>query len=174
MTKKDDGNAVAVRPPFEVDMPDNAPPLGFDPGAESFSWRDVLPSNYWNLDLLDEKIAALGGNPVLTPARIVIKPVEDPEVPEALQDLSPRIVMEFAESAPALVFNKTRCTLMARITGTQNPARWIGNLGELRLELYAGAARDFSTAMQILFRPVTANGDGKAADIGAVNDELFG
>jgi len=143
---------VTTAETFLVDMPLTAPALGFDPFAEGFSWHDVLPSNFWNLDLLEEKIVALGGNPVVTPARVVIKPVVDPEIDEDKQDLSPKIVMEFAENVPALVFNKTRCTLATKMTGTSNPARWAQMLPPL--ELYAGAYRDMAAAMQILFRPV--------------------
>lgn len=180
-------NAVEPVQTFVVDMPDNAPALGFDPMAESFSWRDVLPSNYWNLDLLEERVAILGGNPVVTPARIVIKVVEDPEVPEAQQDQSPKIVLEFVENVPALVFNKTRCTLATTMTGTPNPAKWAALMPPL--ELYAGAFREMASAMQILFRPTAGNGSAYAGngnskpipnserglgDADALNDDLFG
>lgn len=182
MSKKNgNNNAVAIRPAFEIDMPDNAPALGFDPNAETFSWRDVYPSNYWNLDLLEEKAKLLGGNPVLSPARFVIKPVLDPEIPEDFQELTPKIVLEFEEHAPALVFNKTRCTLMTKITGTPNPARWMEALNGIQLELYAGAYRDMASAMQILFRTVAArandSSEHNAADkksIEEINDDLFG
>lgn len=157
---------------FAIDMPAGAE-LGFDPDSTAFSWRDVLPSNYWNLDLLEEKAAALGGNPVVTPKRIVIKPVEDPEVPEAMQDKSPKIVLEFVENVPALVFNKTRCMLATRMTGTPNPALWAERLPQL--ELYAGAYRDMAAAVQILFLPVEKQKPGaNGANIDTVNDELFG
>ena len=176
-------NKPAVRQTFAVEMPDEAPVLGFDPNAESFSWRDVLPSNYWNLDILEEKVAALGGNPVVTPARVVIQPVIDPE--EKDPDLAPKIVMEFVENVPALVFNKTRCTLAQKLTGTQNPRLWAERLPTL--ELYAGAYREMAAAMQILFRPVAAAdprseerlsritdrpGNGYTAE--DANEELFG
>lgn len=158
---------------FVVAMPDQAPALGFDPSAESFSWRDVLPSNYWNLDLLEEKVAVLGGNPILTPARIVIKPIEDPELPESAQDLTPRIVLEFAENVPALVFNKTRCMLATKLTGTPNPALWAERLPTI--ELYAGAYREMAAAMQILFRPVAAspNMADEAAPVEPVASETY-
>lgn len=173
-------NDVAKMETFVVDMPLDGPALGFDPMAETFSWRDVLPSNYWNLDLLEEKATALGGNPVVTPARIVIKPVEDPELPEAAQDRSPKIVLEFVENVPALVFNKTRCTLATKLTGTPNPARWAEMLPPL--ELYAGAFREMAAAVQILFRPTAGNGSAyggngvpsQAVDGDDLNDELFG
>jgi len=155
MAKNGNGNgngSTALAASFIVDMPLNGPALGFDPYAESFTWHDVLPSNYWNLDLLEEKATALGGNPIVTPARVRIQPVVDPDVPEAQQDMSPKIVLEFAENVPALVFNKTRCTLATKITGTANPARWAELLPQV--ELYAGAYRDMAAAMQILFRPV--------------------
>lgn len=178
MAKKD----VVTAQTFVVDMPLDGAALGFDPMAESFSWRDVLPSNYWNLDILEEKVEALGGNPVVTPARVVIKPVEDPEVPEAQQDKSPKIVLEFVENVPALVFNKTRCTLATKLTGTPNPARWAELLPPL--ELYAGAYRDMAAAMQILFRPVAGPGNGSGngrppvkgipTDGDELNDDLFG
>ncbi|MBE2198484.1 MAG: hypothetical protein IAE79_07715 [Anaerolinea sp.] len=167
---------------FVVAMPNDAAPLGFDPFNDGFTWHDVLPANYWNLDLLEEKAAAMGGNPVVTPARIVIQTVVDPEVPEAQQDKTPKLVMEFVENVPSLVLNKTRCTLATQLTNTPNPAKWVGLLP--RLELYAGAYRDMAAALQILFRPVTngngnGNGNGRraaapAAPVDSVNEDLFG
>lgn len=154
--------AITPVQPFAVEMPDDAPALGFDPQAESFSWHDVLPANYWNLDLLEAKAAILGGNPVLTPARIVIKPVVDPE--EKDPDLTPKIVLEFAEGGPALVFNKTRCVLATKLTGTPNPRAWADALPPL--ELYAGAYREMASAMQILFRPVAAAANGRGSSNG--------
>lgn len=177
MSKKNGSNQeLAIRDDsFVVAM--NGARLDFDPFAESFSWRDVLPSNYWNLDLLEEKQQALGGNPVVTPMRVVIKPVEDPEVPEAQQDNSPKIVLEFAENVPALVFNKTRCTLATKMTGTPNPAKWAALLPPL--ELYAGAFREMAAAVQILFRPADVGAASpkepvNEADIDQINDDLFG
>lgn len=164
---------------FVVAMPNDAAPLGFDPFNDGFTWHDVLPANYWNLDLLEEKATAMGGNPVVTPARIVIQTVVDPEVPEAQQDKTPKLVMEFVENVPSLVLNKTRCTLATKLAGTPNPAKW----GELlpTLELYAGAYRDMAAALQILFRPVAnGNGNGRraaaapAASVDSVNEDLFG
>lgn len=188
MAKKGNGNdngSTALASTFIVDMPLNGPALGFDPYAESFTWHDVLPSNYWNLDLLEEKATALGGNPIVTPARVRIQPVVDPDVPEGQQDLSPKIVLEFAENVPALVFNKTRCTLATKITGTANPARWAELLPQV--ELYAGAYRDMAAAMQILFRPVQqaarpatatparpARNSERIIDGDKLNDDLFG
>jgi hypothetical protein len=151
----------AVRETFVVAMPDDAP-LGFDPFADGFTWQDVLPQNYMSLDWLESKVEALGGNPIVTPARIVIQPVIDPE--EKDPDLAPKIVMEFVENVPALVFNKTRCTLAQKLTGNPNPRRWAELLPAL--EIYAGAYRDMAVAMQILFRPVgqqpRRNGNGRA------------
>jgi hypothetical protein len=183
-------NQIVTAETFVVAMPNDAAPLGFDPFSDGFTWHDVLPANYWNLDLLEEKVAALGGNPVVTPARIVIQTVVDPEVPELQQDKSPKLVMEFVENVPALVMNKTRCTLATKLTGTPNPARWAKAMPAL--ELYAGAYRDMAAAMQILFRPVAApkptaaakpaaNGKpvpnskrGIPTDGDALNDDLFG
>jgi hypothetical protein len=182
MSKKNgsNGNAVATRPAFVIEMPDNSPALGFDPNLETFSWREVYPANYWNLDLLEERIELLGGNPVLTPARIVIKPVVDPELPEASQDKSPKLVLEFVENMPALVLNKTRCMIMSKLAGSHNPARWIEALGDARLELYPGAYREMADSLQVLIRPVVGegqpapNGNGQPVDVAAANEELFG
>lgn len=184
MAKKNGNGNGQLTTTFVVDMP-SGEPLGFDPFAESFTWHDVLPSNYWNLDLLEEKAAALGGNPVVTPARVRIQPVVDPDVTEGQQDMSPKIVLEFVENVPALVFNKTRCTLATKIANTPNPALWAERLP--RLELYAGAFREMASALQILFRPVAparANGNGNGngagsdpanvADVDQVNGDLFG
>ncbi len=137
---------------FAVDMPNNAPPLGFDPAAAGFSWRDVYPSNYWNVDMVKEKYEALGGWPVYTPAKITIQPVEDPE--DKKPDLSPKIVLHFVESVPALVFNKTRCTITQRLTGTPNPALWAARLPK-QLILKVGTDKEFSAAEQVLIEPAT-------------------
>lgn len=184
MSKKN-GNSNSVVPrEFLVDMPANAPALGIDPYSDSFCWRDILPQNYINLDWLEDTTQLLGGNPIATPARVVIKPVIDPEEKEP--DLTPKIVLEFEESnIPALVMNRTRCTLMTKLAGTPNPSRWVGNLAGMRLELYAGSERDFSAAMQPLFRPVPGTHEAwernrpAASPVGGmsdeeVNDDLFG
>lgn len=183
MSNKKNSNSVVPRD-FLVDMPNEAPALGIDPYSDTFSWRDVLPQNYINLDWLEEYTALLGGNPIATPARIVIKPVIDPE--ENDPDLTPKIVLEFEEAnIPALVMNRTRCTLMTKLAGTPNPARWVGNLAGMRLELYAGANRDFSASMQPLFRPVAGTHEAWERSRAAaspvagmseekVNEDLFG
>lgn len=137
---KDNGKALAAVPAgFAVEMPDHAPALGFDPAAPGFSWREVMPSNYWSIDELEERKRQLGGWPVLTAARVVIKPVYDPaeydgKAPPA-EELRPKIVLEFAESAPALVLNKSRCQQVTELTGTPNPALWAERLGAVALEV---------------------------------------
>jgi hypothetical protein len=185
MAAKSNGKELAIKEgSFLVEMPDTAPVLGFDPMAENFNWREVLPSNYWNMEELEERKKQLGGWPVLTPARIVIKPVYDPAewegkaVPQS--ELAPKIVLEFVESVPALVFNKTRCDLATQITGTPNPARWATLLPQL--ELIVGV---YNKKAQIGFEAVPdwaapkandkANGkaNGKAADVEDINDDLF-
>lgn len=166
------GKSVAKRESFAVDMPENAPALGFDVNDPAFSWRQVMPSNFWNMDMLQERHDQLGGWPVLTPARVVIKPVYDPadydgkEPPPS--ELTPKIVLEFEERAPALVFNKTRCELATAITGTPNPARWAERLGPIML-----AVGVKNSKAQILFERATkpaGNGD----DLDDLNEELFG
>jgi hypothetical protein len=181
MAAKNNGKELVIREgSFIVEMPDNAPALGFDPMAENFNWREVLKSNYWNIDELKERRSQLGGWPVLTPARIVIKPVYDPSdyegKPVPQSELAPKIVLEFVESVPALVFNKTRCDLATQITGTPNPARWATLLPQL--ELIVG---EYNKKVQIGFEAVPdwtapkANGkaNGKAADVEDINDDLF-
>ena len=124
---------------FAVAMPDHAPALGFDPSDPAFTWRAVYPSNYWNMDELEERRRQLGGWPVLTPARVVVKPVYDPaefdgkEPPP--EELRPKLVLEFVEAAPALVLNKSRCELLTDITGTPNPTRWAALLGPVELSV---------------------------------------
>lgn len=158
---------------FIVEMPDEAPALGFDPMAENFNWREVLPSNYWSMDELEERKRQLGGWPVLTPARIVIKPVYDPSeyegktVPQS--ELAPKIVLEFEESVPALVFNKTRCDLATQITGTPNPRRWAALLPQL--EVKTGV---YNKKAQIGFEAVPGNGKATNHSVKQVNDDLFG
>jgi hypothetical protein len=166
------GKAITVINPdkFIVNMPDEAPALGFDPLAADFSWQAVYPANYWNLEDLEARIQDIGGNPVYTPARISIEPVIDPE--DKTPDLSPKVVIYFEELCPKLVLNRTRCSLAEKFTGTRNPQRWAELLGPI--ELYPGVARDFSMSQQILFRPVgdvtrngSTNGAGKTVVMGA-------
>ncbi len=171
---------------FALEMPDRAPVLGFDVNADTFNWRDVMPSNYWNMDELQERYDALGGWPVLTPARIVIKPVFDPsewegkDIPPS--ELAPKIVMEFVESAPALVFNKSRCDMVTKAVGTPDPRRWVELLGPVSLSVGV-----FNSKAQIIIRPESAqprpNFKQRPADaprttqrpinVDQVNDELF-
>jgi hypothetical protein len=148
---------------FVIEMPNNAPALGFDPLADSFSWYEVMPDNYWNEENVKAKRDVLGGWPVLTPGRIVIKPVIDPEDKDP--DLSPRIVMEFAENVPALVFNKSRCQLATRFAGTPNPRFWADKLDKICLEW-----GEFNKHLQLIFSPVDNLPNGMAE----LNDELFG
>lgn len=124
---------------FAIEMPNQAPPLGFDPNAASFNWRDVMPNNYWSMDELEERRKQIGGWPILTPLRVVIKPVYDPaewegkEIPQ--DELAPKLVLEFAESAPALVLNKSRCEMVTRIVGSANPRHWAKGLGRIVLSV---------------------------------------
>lgn len=153
---------------FVVDMPNEAPALGFDPLAPSFSWQEVYPDNFWNEENIKARRAALGGWPVLTPKRVVIRPVIDPEEKEP--DLSPRIVLEFEESGPALVFNKSRCQMAAAITGTSNPQLWAERLG--KIELMWG---DFNKRLQLVFERAPGEvGKNGRKTVDAVNEELFG
>lgn len=150
---------------FAVDMPDEAPALGFDPLAPSFSWQEVYPDNFFNEENIKARKAALGGWPVLTPKRIVVRPVVDPEDKEP--DLSPRFVLEFEESGPALVFNKSRCQMAERLTGTSNPHFWAERLGKIVLMW-----GDFNKRLQLVFE--RAPGENGRKTVKQTNDELFG
>lgn len=171
---------------FVVAMPDNAPALGFDINSDTFNWRDVMPSNYFSMEELQEMYNLVGGWPVYTPARIVIKPVYDPSEfdgkPVPQSELMPKIVMEFEESAPALVFNKSRCDMATKATGTPDPRRWCELLGPVVLSVgvYNQKAQIIMQPMQAQARP---NGKARPANapkttqrpvtVDAVNDELF-
>lgn len=162
--------AVALPATFEIDMP-NPESLGFDHTLPSFDWAEVLPDNYWNMEALEARRDSLGGWPVLTPAKVVVQPVYDPQDPEDKRDMSPKLVMYFEESCPALVLNKSRCQMLSNLTGTRNPAQWVNRLGLVNLEtgLYNGKG-------QIIILPVddTADGFDTGPDITEVNDILFG
>lgn len=164
---------------FTVEMPNNAPPVAFDVNDPGFNWRMVMPSNFWSIDGLKERKAELGGWPVLTPARIVVKPVYDPSdyddnKPIPPQALTPKLVMEFAEASPALVLNKSRCEIATTLTGTSDPRQWAERLGPVMLltDIYNGKG-------QIIFEraPVaraTGKGNGKDKSVDDLNQELFG
>lgn len=114
-----------------VEMPDSANALGFDPNAKDFSYRDVMPKNYWAKDDLIEKKQTLGGWPVFTCKSFAITQVYDKSKYQdgdelSRKDAKPKIVLHFVEAVPALVMNITRCEQMKLITGTSNPALWDG------------------------------------------------
>lgn len=172
-------NKMMIYNRFVVDMPAEAAPLGFDPMLDTFSWADVYPANYWNRDELLSRIAVLGGNPVYTPAVIKIQAVIDPESKDP--DLSPKLVLHFEENVPALVLNRTRCSILTHVTGTPNPRLWLEKIGKVELSL--GVAREFSAAEQILITPIvrpasrpasrpTSRPTNQAVD--DLNDDLFG
>lgn len=167
---QDGGNIMGnltVREQFAVDMPNDAPPLGFDPMAQSFSWQEVYPDNFWNEENIKARKEALGGWPVLTPKRMVVRPVVDPE--EKVPDLSPRLVMEFEEAVPALVFNKSRCQIAAKYSGSSNPARWVEKLG--RIVLMWG---DWNKKPQLVFEPAPETKANGKRTVEQTNEELFG
>lgn len=126
-------NSVTKPATLIVDLPDDAPPLGFDPFSESFDWSEVLPDNYWAMESLQERATALGGWPVYTPSHVALQQVIDPTDKDP--DLSPKLVMYFKESAPALVLNKSRCQMLSAMTGTRNPALWAKRLTAVSLEV---------------------------------------
>ena len=170
--------SIATPKTFIVDMPNEAPPMSIDLYSDSLSWMDLLPSNYWNIDLANAKRDLLGGWPVLTVQSVIIKPVLDPELPDTKQDYSPKIVINFGPNQPELVCNKTRCKQIQEMTKTISPRRWGTLLAGKQVELYVGIERDMSRSEQLLIRfapvvaaPVNGNGSGSIDDL---NSELFG
>jgi len=159
---------------FEIDMP-NPEALGFDPTLPSFDWAEVLPDNYWSMESLTARRKSLRGWPVLTPAKVTVQAVFDPQDPEDKRDMSPKLVLYFEESSPALVLNKSRCQQLSDITRTRNPAQWVSKLGQVVLEngIYNGKA-------QICIMPVDDRLDGFDTDpspdfdLDDVNQDLYG
>lgn len=150
-------NIVTLDPSLKalvLDMPDHAPPLGFDPMADGFDWSDVLPDNYWSMELVQARTAALGGAPIYTPSHVTVQPVFDPTMAEKDRDMTPKLVMYFVENAPGLVLNKSRCELATELTGSRNPAYWARSLGPIALEVGI-----LNGKAQIVFSPVTPNDD---------------
>ena len=119
-----------------LEMPDGLA-LGFNPSLDNFDWSDVLPSNYWSLEALQEKFEDTGTYPVITPDYVKIQVITDPEKADDQQDLSPKLVLYFKEATPALVLNKSRCQLISKMTGTRNPAKWLSILKD-PIQLEAG------------------------------------
>lgn len=182
MSTKD--NAVVPFDPnrFALEMPDNAPPIAFDIADPGFNWRQVMPSNYWNRDELKQRKQELGGWPIYTPARMVVKPVYDPSdyeenKPIPPHALAPKLVMEFAEACPALVMNKSRCEMATALTGTSDPRQWINKLGPVALSV-----GEYNYKIQIIIERApqngrangngTGNGNGKSNE--DLNKEIFG
>jgi hypothetical protein len=176
MEKFEMSNEITTHQSFIVAMPDSAPPLGFDPEAETFNWREVYPSNYLSMDELEEHKKLRGGWPVLMPGRVVIKPVYDPaeyegkEVPP--EELAPKVVLEWQESFPALVFNKSRCEMATQITGTPNPRKWVQLLGPLVLSVGV-----YNKKAQVIIEPAPTNdrakNNGQASHITEDDDIPF-
>jgi hypothetical protein len=77
-------------------------------------------------------------------------------------------VLEFEENGPALVFNKSRCQMAQRITGTSNPQRWVEKLG--KIVLFWG---DFNKRPQLVFEPVPEEKPNGRKTVDEVNDQLF-
>lgn len=162
--------AVALPETFVIDIP-NPQSLGFDHTLPTFDWSEVLPDNYWSMEGLDARRQSLGGWPVLNPSHVSVQAVYDPQDAEDKRDMSPKLVMYFQESCPALVLNKSRCQQLSNLSGTRNPAQWVSRLGRVSLEnsIYNGKA-------QICIMPVddTADGFDTGPDVTEVNDILFG
>lgn len=121
---------------FVISMPDNGPALGFDPMAETFDWTDVLPDNFFSMENLEERAKNMGGWPLYRPQRVELMPVYDPMDDEDKRDMSPKLVMYFAEipQGPGLVLNKSRCQMISEMSGTRNPRLWAEKLGPVVLE----------------------------------------
>lgn len=142
-----------------IEMPENMA-LGFNPAADDFDWIHVLPSNYWSLELVKERKEVTGQWPVVTPAYVKLQPVYDPEVPEGMRDLRPKIVLYFKENVPALVMNKSRCQLASKMTGYRNPGLWAANMPVLTLK-----KGDFNDRVQVVFEPAPPHERGTDADL---------
>ena len=170
MSKRSKSTAVVAPATFEIDMP-NPESLGFDHTAASFDWAEVLPDNYWSMEGLEARRKSLGGWPVLTPDKVVVQAVYDPQDAEDKRDMSPKLVMYFTESAPALVLNKSRCQMLSDQTKTRNPTQWVGRLGQVVLEsgIYNGKAQ-----ICIYVADDTADGFDTGPDVTEMNDILFG
>lgn len=163
-----DKSVVAFDPTkFKVDMPPNAPALGFDPAASFFSWQSVYPANFWNMDDLEKRKAQLGGWPVLTPSYVALQPVYDPA--DEHPDMSGKLVLYFREAAPALVLNKSRCQMCEEISGTPNPTQWAAALGRVMLSVGV-----YNRKAQIIIDSVDSSSGVKAEPVDNVNDVLFG
>jgi hypothetical protein len=114
-------NAQNAPTPIRVECPI---PQGMNVNDNSFSWTNIYPDNYFNLDGVASRARTIGGWPVFTISAVVIDRVVDPEAKEALQDKTPKIIVEFQETSTRLVMNKTRCRMMEALTGSPHPAQW--------------------------------------------------
>jgi len=114
-------NQPANLTPIRVECPI---PQGMNVSSDGFSWSDVYPDNYFNIEGVLSRARTIGGWPVFTISAVVIDRVVDPEAKEALQDKTPKIIIELMETATRLVMNKTRCRTMEALTGSPNPAQW--------------------------------------------------
>ena len=112
-----------------------APPAHFDPTALTFSWRDVFPDRFFNMDTLDAiRNNNRGHWPVFTPIQVAIIPMYNPsEGDGAILDAEWKPVMYFKETRTGWAINKTNCEAMERVTGTPNPLIWAKRINGLRL-----------------------------------------
>lgn len=153
---------LAVVTPLYVELPDNAPALGFDPLVD-FDWSLVYAQKYLSAEWLEELHEQTGQWLRASVESIGLEQVQvDADDPDP--NKAPDIILKLPGTMPKIVMNKSRCTQMARICKTRSPRLWLQRLDGRELEFYVGTFRKFSTAAQVLIRLADDPTGGATAD----------
>lgn len=145
MSKKNETKAAADDKALAVidfnpinNVPDKAPAPQMDLTNPNLSYDDVLPSNYFSMEELEQWLEERNAESrILTVTGCTVEFVYDPEKGEASGDWKP--CLSFAETATMLVINKTRGMQMKKVTGSPFLKEW-------------------AKASQIAIKPGIANG----------------
>lgn len=167
---------ISFAPTMEV--PDNAPPLKVDVSNPHLSFDDVLPSNYFSMERLQEWLDDRGAESrILTVTGCTVEYVYDPEKGERSGDWKP--CLSFAEVDTMLVINVTRGQQLKKLTQSPFLADWskVGQIA-IRPGIANGKAQIvISRAPSVA--PTGEAGNGRKTtipqdyDAAAANEDLF-
>lgn len=183
MTNKNGNNAVALKDANALvfgptlDVPDKAPAPKMDLTNPLLSFDDVLPSNYFSMERLQEWLEERSAESrILTVAGCSVEYVYDPEKGDESGDWKP--CLSFEEVETLLVINVTRGQQLKKLAGSPFLADW-ANVGKVAIK--PGIAN--GKAQIVIGRVIEDATEGdidakmgparKAVDVDGLNDELF-
>lgn len=156
------------------DVPEKAPAPKMDLTNPDLSFDDVLPSNYFSMERLQEWLDEREAESrILTVAGCSMEYVYDPEKGIDTGEWKP--CLSFEEVDTMLVINVSRGQQLKRLTGSPFLREW-ANAGQVTIK--PGIAN--GKAQIVIGRLAGVNGKAAAADdldsktVDELNDELFG